>query len=190
MLLTITTTYKPATDIGFLLHKNPYRCQSTKLPFGTVNVFYPEASEAKCTAAILLDINSVALVRGRKASNTSMPLEQYVNDRPYVCSSFMSVALSRVFSQTLNGKCKNKPELVKTKMPLECKISVFHNRIFNGNHNRSPSDNRRKDYYAINELALTILFIDCHDDRVYVLLSRIERATASSRGSYSGVAIK
>ena len=63
MLLTISTTHTPATDIGFLLHKNPYRCQSSSLPFGKVHVFYPEVSEHKCTVALLLDIDPVELVR-------------------------------------------------------------------------------------------------------------------------------
>jgi hypothetical protein len=84
MLLTLTTTHKPATDIGYLLHKSPYRCQSSLLPFGIVNVFYPEVSEDKCTLAILLDVDPVDLVRNSHHPQSTMPLEQYVNDRPYV----------------------------------------------------------------------------------------------------------
>jgi 3' terminal RNA ribose 2'-O-methyltransferase Hen1 len=95
------------------------------LPFGIVNVFYPEASEDKCTVAILLDVDPVELVRSSHHPQSTMPLEQYVNDRPYVCSSFMSVVFSRVFGQTLHGKCSKKPELVDVKMPLTCKISVL-----------------------------------------------------------------
>ena len=125
MLLTLTTNHKPATDIGYLLHKSPFRCQSSVLPFGTVNVFYPEASADKCTLAILLDVDPVELVRNSHHPQSTMPLEQYVNDRPYVCSSFMSVVFSRVFGQTLNGKCSKKPELVDVKMPLTCKLSVL-----------------------------------------------------------------
>jgi len=125
MLLTLTTNHKPATDIGYLLHKSPFRCQSSLLPFGSVNVFYPEASADKCTVAILLDVDPVELVRNSHHPQSTMPLEQYVNDRPYVCSSFMSVVFSRVFGQTLNGKCSKKPELVEVKMPLTCKISVL-----------------------------------------------------------------
>lgn len=125
MLFTVSTTFRPATDLGYLLHKNPCRCQSTRLSFGVVNVFYPEATEHACTAAIVLDIDTIDLVRRRKGSSSSMPLEQYVNDRPYVCSSFLSVALSRVFGQTLNGKCRQRPELVDTEMPLTAKLSVL-----------------------------------------------------------------
>ena len=125
MLLTVSTTHKPATDLGYLVHKNPFRCQAKKLPFGIVNIFYPEASEEKCTLAILLDVDSVTLVRGKRNYHRNMQIEPYVNDRPYVCSSFMSMTLSRVFGQTLNGRCKERPELVETPMPLTVKISVL-----------------------------------------------------------------
>jgi 3' terminal RNA ribose 2'-O-methyltransferase Hen1 len=125
MLLTVTTTHKPATDLGYLVHKNPFRCQAKKLPFGIVNIFYPEANEEKCTLAVLLDMDPVGLVRGKRNYHGRMPIEPYVNDRLYVCSSFMSIALSRVFGQTLNGRCKERPELVETPMPLTVKISVL-----------------------------------------------------------------
>ena len=91
MLLTITTTHNPATDLGYLLHKHPDRCQSFSLTFGTAHVFYPLSNQQQCTVALLLDIDPVKLVRGRGAS-----MEQYVSDRPYVASSFLSVALSQV----------------------------------------------------------------------------------------------
>lgn len=125
MLLTITNTKKPATDLGFLLHKHPARCQTAALPFGAVYVFYPEATEDVCTVAMLLDVDPVGLVRGHHGAPTSMPLEQYVNDRPYVCSSFLSVAIARIFGYALNGKCKQNPELVQTKLPLNCQLAVL-----------------------------------------------------------------
>ena len=126
MLLTISTPYSPATDLGYLLHKHPARIQSFTLPFGQAHVFYPEARTEKCTAALLLDVDSVGLVRrsrGRFAENFA--LSQYVNDRPYVASSFLSVAISRVFGSALSGKCKERPELVKTAIPLSAKVSIL-----------------------------------------------------------------
>ncbi|HIK03983.1 MAG TPA: 3' terminal RNA ribose 2'-O-methyltransferase Hen1 [Trichormus sp. M33_DOE_039] len=120
MLLTITTTYSPATELGYLLHKHPDRCQSFALSFGQAHVFYPEANSDRCTAALLLDVDPVKLVRGRSAS-----LEQYVNDRPYVASSFMSVAIAQVFSTALGGRSKDKPELAQTPIPLLVKLSVL-----------------------------------------------------------------
>src|SRR5438874_10420586 len=98
MLLTITNTNPPATDLGFLLHKSPYRTQSFELSFGSAHVFYPEVSAERCTAALLLDVDPVGLVRKpRGTSGERHSLEQYVNDRPYVASSFMSVAIAQVF---------------------------------------------------------------------------------------------
>jgi 3' terminal RNA ribose 2'-O-methyltransferase Hen1 len=125
MLLTITTTYQPATDLGYLLHKNPTRLQSFSLNFGVAHVFYPEASAERCTAALLLDIDTVQLVRG---SSKSIALEQYVNNRPYVASSFLSVALAEVFGTALNGHCKQKPELVLTPLPLQAQLAVLPSR--------------------------------------------------------------
>src|SRR5262245_54606794 len=95
MLLTITTTPPPATDLGFLLHKNPARVQAFDLSFGKAHVFYPQADESRCTAALLLDVDPVQLVRGKRG--VGFTLDQYVNDRPYVASSLMSVAISQVF---------------------------------------------------------------------------------------------
>ena len=126
MLLTISTTYSPATDLGYLLHKHPARIQSFTLPFGQAHVFYPEARTEKCTAALLLDVDSVGLIRrsrGQFAENFA--LSQYVNDRPYVASSFLSVAISRVFGSALSGKCKERPELVKTEIPLSASLSIL-----------------------------------------------------------------
>lgn len=124
MLLQITTTHKPATDLGYLLHKHPDKFQSVDLSIGKGHVFYPESSEDKTTVAVLLDIDPIDMVRGRNRSS-NFSLGQYVNDRPYVASSFMSVALSKAFSTAMNGKCSNKPDLVEIKMPFEVNISVL-----------------------------------------------------------------
>lgn len=121
MLLTIATTHFPATDLGYLLHKHPERLQSFALSFGKAHVFYPEALASSCTAALLLDIDPIGLVRGKGGST----LEQYVNDRPYVASSFLSVAISQVFGSALNGRCKDKPELAETALPFTVKLAVL-----------------------------------------------------------------
>ncbi len=130
MLLTITTTYQPATDLGYLLHKHPSRAQSFSLSFGKAHVFYAEASVERCTAALLLDVDPVQLARGQRAGGASSgggatPLEPYVNDRPYVASSFLSVALSEVFGTALNGHCASRQELADTKLPLQAKLAVL-----------------------------------------------------------------
>lgn len=126
MLLTISTTYQPATDLGYLLHKHPGKLQSVDLSHGKVHVFYPQADAERCTAALLLDLDPVDLARGRRnVSGDSFVLEAYVNDRPYVASSFMSVAIAKIFSSALNGRCKDRPELVDLPMPFEIALDVL-----------------------------------------------------------------
>jgi hypothetical protein len=112
MLLTISTTHRPATDLGFLLHKHPQRVQAFPLPFGTAHVLYPEVGEERCTAALVLDVDPVGLVR--RDGHGSFPLAEYVNDRPYVASSLLSVALVNVFKSAMDG---SKPELAASALP-------------------------------------------------------------------------
>lgn len=125
MLLTITNTHSPATDLGYLLYKNPSQFQSFDLSFGKVHVFYPEATSERCTVAMLLDVDPIDLIRNKKRSSANFSLDQYVNDRPYVASSFMSVAISRIFGTALSAKNKGRPDLVEKKLPLETQISVI-----------------------------------------------------------------
>ena len=126
MLLTITNTNWPATDLGYLLHKNPARVQSFALSFGQAHVFYPEASGERCTAALLLDVDPVGLVRNRRGpAGGGGTLEQYVNDRSYVASSFLSVAIAQVFSSALAGRSEDRPELAETALSLEANVSVL-----------------------------------------------------------------
>src|ERR1700736_5921177 len=98
MLLTISTEHVPATDLGYLLHKNPSAHHVSETGYGTVHVLYPQAGEDRCTAAVLVEVDPVGLVRNRRQSGGDFSLSQYVNDRPYAVSSFMAVALGRVFS--------------------------------------------------------------------------------------------
>jgi 3' terminal RNA ribose 2'-O-methyltransferase Hen1 len=121
VLLTITTTRRPATDLGFLLHKHPDRLQTFSVPFGDVHVFYPEATQERCTAALLLDVDPVGLVR-RGRGGSGFALEQYVNDRPYVASSFLSVALVTVFKSAMAGTCRGHEELAASAIPLEASL--------------------------------------------------------------------
>ncbi len=124
MLLTITTTHRPANDLGYLLHKHPERFQSFDLSFGKAHVYYPEVSAERCTACLMLDVDSVGMVRG-KNPDQSFLLAQYVNDRPYAASSFMSVAISQVYGSALQGRCKDRPELAATAIPLTARIEVL-----------------------------------------------------------------
>ncbi len=118
MLLTITTTHRPATDLGYLLMKNPTNVHSVSLPFGDATLFYPEANEDRCTAAITLEVDTVQLVRGKAGLE-----DQYVNDRPYAASSLLSVALGRLVNTAMAGRSKDRQELADTAIPLEAVIT-------------------------------------------------------------------
>src|SRR5207237_7098724 len=124
MLLTITSTRRPASDLGYLLHKHPGRCQSFDLSFGKAHVFYPEVGPERCSACLLLDVDPVGMVRGKNAS-AGFLLAQYVNDRPYAASSFTSVAIAQVFGSALQGRCKDRPELAATPIPLSARLDVL-----------------------------------------------------------------
>lgn len=125
MILTITYTGQPATDLGYLLHKNPGRIHTFELSFGKVYVFYPEATPERCTAALLLDINPVDLAKDFRNTTSEEPLFEYVNDRPYVASSFLSVALSKVFGTAMSGRSKERPELADQPLSLQATITML-----------------------------------------------------------------
>ncbi|MEQ8763985.1 MAG: 3' terminal RNA ribose 2'-O-methyltransferase Hen1 [Planctomycetota bacterium] len=124
MLLTITTTHRPATDLGFLLAKHPDRLQTFDLSFGSAHVFYPEANEERCSACLMLELDPIALVRSRRGyRDATGTLDQYVNDRPYVASSFLSVAIGKVFRTAVQGASRERAELAQSKMPLEATLT-------------------------------------------------------------------
>jgi 3' terminal RNA ribose 2'-O-methyltransferase Hen1 len=123
VLLTISTTHRPATDLGFLLHKNPDRHHVAELGFGTAHVFYPEASDERCSAAVVVDVDPVALARDRNAAGR-FALAHYVNDRPYVTSSYLSVALGRLFGTAMTGRSKERQEVADQAIALEASLPV------------------------------------------------------------------
>lgn len=118
MLLTITTTHRPATDLGFLLMKHPDNVHAAELSFGKATLFYPEASEERCTAAITLEVDAVELVRGKGSIE-----DQYVNDRSYAASSLLSVALAKLLGTAMSGRSKLRQELADQEVPLEAMIT-------------------------------------------------------------------
>jgi 3' terminal RNA ribose 2'-O-methyltransferase Hen1 len=127
VLLTLTTTHAPAGDLGFLLHKHPQKVQAFDVAVGSAHVFYPEVSDERCTAALLLDVDPVGLVRGRKGgpSGEGFALGQYVNDRPYAASSMLAVAMAKVFRTAMAGRCDARPELAATPLPLELHVPAL-----------------------------------------------------------------
>ena len=125
MLLTLSTTHRPATDLGHLLHKNPSRLHSQAFGFGQAHVFYPEAGEDLCTAALMIDVDPIGLVRKSGPAGDGFMLEPYVNDRPYAASSFLSVALGQLFRTAMTGRSKDRQGLADTAIALEAYIPVL-----------------------------------------------------------------
>lgn len=129
MLLTISTTHTPATDLGFLLHKHPDHVRTVAFPFGDAHVFFPEAGDDRCTAALLVEVDPVGLVRRRGGrvggGPESFSLAGYVNDRPYAASSLLSVALGKVFGTAMAGRCDQRPGLADLALPVEVEIPVL-----------------------------------------------------------------
>ena len=122
MVLELSTTRRPATDLGYLLHKNPARVHSFDLPFGKAHVFYPVATPDLCTATLLLDVDPIGLVRRPDGAHGAA--QEYVNDRPYVASSFLSVAIARVFGSALGRRSAERPELVEHTLPLVARLAA------------------------------------------------------------------
>jgi 3' terminal RNA ribose 2'-O-methyltransferase Hen1 len=121
MFLSIATTHQPATDLGYLLHKHPGRLHDIGQTFGRAWVFYPDASDRRCEAVLVLDVDPVGLVRG-KGQGEGL-LDQYVNDRPYAASSFLSVALNKAFRTAMTGVCNARQELADSAIPLEAAVT-------------------------------------------------------------------
>ena len=122
-MLTIATTHRPATDLGFLLHKHPDKIQSFKIAYGQAVVFYPEASDERCVAALMLEIDPVSLT-GRNRNAKPQAIQEYVNDRPYSANSHLCAAIAEVFRTALSGKCEQRPDLVAAPLPLEIRIEA------------------------------------------------------------------
>ncbi|MEU4197647.1 3' terminal RNA ribose 2'-O-methyltransferase Hen1 [Kribbella sp. NPDC026611] len=130
MFLTLGTDLSglaaPASDFGFLLHKNPARPQAIDVTGGSAHVFYPEATDERCTAAVMLEIDPIGLVKAsRGKAAEGFTLGQYVNDRPYAASSLLAVALGKLFRTAMNGRCDARPELAATAIPLDIHVPAL-----------------------------------------------------------------
>ncbi|MFN9461864.1 MAG: 3' terminal RNA ribose 2'-O-methyltransferase Hen1, partial [Planctomycetota bacterium] len=127
VLLTLETAGPDASKISYLLHKHPDKVQSFTMSFGKVHVYYPKYQHDSAVACMLLDVDPVGMVRGAYRESDFM-LGQYVNDRPFVASSFMSVAIAQVYSSALSGKCKDEPSLPQTPFPWTARIDSLATR--------------------------------------------------------------
>lgn len=122
VLLTVSLSGPDAYALGHLLHKHPERVQSFALPVGEATVFYPESSAERVTAALLLEVDPIGMVKRRLKSREGIALTDYVTDRPYAASSLLAVALGRVFNTALNGRSDSFPELAAAPLPLQIRV--------------------------------------------------------------------
>ena len=133
MLATISYSGPNATDLGYLLHKHPAKVQTFEMSVGQAHVFYPEASDELCTAAVLLEVDPIGLVRNKRfGGGDSFSLGHYVNDRPYASSSMLAVALGQVFRTAMTGRCDSRPELAATPIPLEIELTAVPSKGVDG----------------------------------------------------------
>ena len=113
MLLTVSTTHQPATDLGYLLHKNPARIQTEQLTFGKAHVFYPDADENLCTVALLADMDPIGLPK-TDAKTRLMATLRY---------EFAAYGWSLTYCWSCSpsaggcGRSKDRPELADTAIP-------------------------------------------------------------------------
>jgi 3' terminal RNA ribose 2'-O-methyltransferase Hen1 len=125
VIVTISYSGPDATDLGYLLFKHPDKVQTFDTSVGVAHVFYPEASADRCTAALLLEVDPVGLVRNRRfGGNDSFALSSYVNDRPYASSSMLAVAIGQIFRTAMTGRCDARPELAAAQLPLQIELTA------------------------------------------------------------------
>ncbi|MBT2519346.1 hypothetical protein J7E29_18035 [Streptomyces sp. ISL-90] len=130
MLATITYTGPSATDLGYLLHKHPAKVQTFEMSVGQAHVFYPEATDERCTVALLLEVDPIGLVRNKRfGGSDSFSLGHYVNDRPYASSSMLAVALGQLFRTAMTGRCDARPELAAMAIPLEIELTAVPSKL-------------------------------------------------------------
>ncbi len=111
-----------ARDIGFLLGKHPDRLFEREISVGRITVFYTAAGERKTSAVLHLEMDPIDLARSANRNADGL-LSQYVNDRPYVANSFLSVALARAYNQAMAGTSKERQSLADRALPLEALVT-------------------------------------------------------------------
>ncbi|MBC8138811.1 MAG: 3' terminal RNA ribose 2'-O-methyltransferase Hen1 [Fibrella sp.] len=128
MILSITCsateTASDAAILGYLLHKHPDRWFDKPLSFGTATVYYPESSPDSTTVALAVRMDPVEMVRSGNKNNPAT-LAQYVSDRPYVSSSFLSVAIAECFGTALGGRCEKFPDAVTLPLRLSATLAAL-----------------------------------------------------------------
>ena len=111
-----------ARDLGFLLGKHPDRLFERDLSVGKAVVFYTAATPSRTSAVLYLEVDPISLVRGQHRNARGL-IANYVNQRPYVANSLLSVAIGRAFNQAMAGKSKDRQPLADQMLPLEARVT-------------------------------------------------------------------
>lgn len=89
--MSISTSHHPATDLGYLLDKNPQDVHHQPLRFGIAHVIFPVAETNQCTETMLVNIDPIALSEKYKNyGNTDYTLAPF-----HILASENAVHLSR-----------------------------------------------------------------------------------------------
>ena len=106
------------------IDKHFYKPPEISLKCLIVIISIKDSGGYKTTVALLLEINHINLVRG-KEGNFSNGLFEYINDRPYVSSSFLSTAITKVFGTALSGRADDYQQLSDSFLDLSAKITML-----------------------------------------------------------------
>lgn len=123
MLLTINYQGQNAEDLGYLLFKHPAKLYQTQLSYGTASVFYPVQEPESFTAALMIDIDPIALMKRAKPGSLTT-VAHYVNDRPYVSSSLLSAAIAKAFGTAMTGRSEARPDIAAAELDLTLTLPV------------------------------------------------------------------
>jgi hypothetical protein len=100
MLLTISTTHRPATVLGPLLQRDLDDVDLEPLPFGHAMVCFSQADDRRCTAAVMVHAQRDG-------------------------SSQLGMALAEVFAPTIHGFGGTEPALAARALPFEVDVPVL-----------------------------------------------------------------
>ena len=126
MIFSISTTHYPATDIGFLLHKNPDEFHKIPFNFGDVYIFYPYGSPELCMATLIVKIDPIKLYE-KSFIDVCYDFPFIETEYEVFGFSLFSMLLSKIYVMTLNGISNSRSELVNLSIPLSANIiNVMH----------------------------------------------------------------
>ena len=122
VLLLLTTTRRPATDLGRLLALESGEVHEFAVPGGIATLHLPEVSAHRCTAAVFLEWHH----RGSDLGDDQAGAGGRAPVPAHVTSDMLADAVSLVFRNALAGASGHRyPHLLRAALPLEIVIPQF-----------------------------------------------------------------